>query len=120
MERLLPTGPVLGLVEQSRFGEVETVLEPNDALLLVTDGIIEAPDLSGEPYGIARLETLVRRHRPGSPSELLQDLRIDLEQFQHTPDSDDDCTALAVEWRPEPAQSVTTDESVAEAGLTSR
>lgn len=104
MERLLPTGPVLGLVEQCRCTEVETRLDPEDSLLLVTDGVLEAPSPAGEPYGIARLETLARRHRPGNPAELLQDLRIDLEQFQHSPDGDDDCTALAVDWTPRATQ----------------
>lgn len=100
LDRLLPTGPVLGLVEHSRFAEVETSIDPGDALFLMTDGVVEAPGPGGEPYGIARVETLIRRHRPGSPAELLQDLRIDLERFQSTPDAEDDCTALAVEWQP--------------------
>ena len=100
IERLLPTGPLLGIMEESRFGEAKALLAPGDGLLLLTDGIIEAPSRAGEPYGLKRVETVVRRNLPGRPRELLQNLRIDLEDHQDSMILDDDCTALAVEWFP--------------------
>ena len=100
IERLLPTGPILGIMEESRFDEAETLLAPGDGLLLLTDGIIEASSGAGEPYGLKRVETVVRRNPPGEPGEMLQNLRIDLENHQDTMILDDDYTALAVEWFP--------------------
>jgi phosphoserine phosphatase RsbU/P len=100
IERLLPTGPIIGIIEESRFGEAEALLAPGDGLLLLTDGIIEASSGAGEPYGLRRVETVVRRNPPGQPGELLQNLRIDLEEHQETMLLDDDYTALAVEWFP--------------------
>jgi serine phosphatase RsbU (regulator of sigma subunit) len=100
IERLLPTGPILGIMEESRFGEAEALLAPGDGLLLLTDGIIEASSGAGEPYGLKRVETVVRRNPPGQPGEMLQNLRIDLENHQETMILDDDYTALAVEWFP--------------------
>jgi serine phosphatase RsbU (regulator of sigma subunit) len=100
IERLLPTGPIIGIMEESRFGEADTLLAPGDGLLLLTDGIIEASSVAGEPYGLKRVETVVRRNPPGQPGEMLQNLRIDLENHQETMLLDDDYTALAVEWFP--------------------
>ncbi len=100
IERLLPTGPILGIMEESEFGEAEARLEPEDALLLLTDGIMEATSGEGEPFGLKRVETTLRRQPPGHPAEMLQNLRIDLEEHQANMPPDDDFTALAVEWFP--------------------
>lgn len=103
IERLLPTGPIIGIMEESRFDEAEALLAPGDGLLLLTDGIIEASSGAGEPYGLKRVEAVVRRSPPGQPGALLQNLRVDLEDHQETLLLDDDYTALAVEWFPLPA-----------------
>jgi len=100
VERLLPTGPVLGILEGSSFGEQETAIEPGDGLLLMTDGILEALGPSGEAFGLTRVERIARRNPSGRPAELLQNLRIDLEEFQAGAPPEDDFTVLAVEWAP--------------------
>jgi serine phosphatase RsbU (regulator of sigma subunit) len=51
IEALPPTGPLLGLLQRVRIADVEAKLEPGDALVLYTDGVIEARrerDLFGE------------------------------------------------------------------------
>ena len=50
----LPTGVPLGAVRYPTYDDAEATLEPGDALLLFTDGVIERP---GEPLdtGLARL-----------------------------------------------------------------
>lgn len=103
IELLQPTGPVIGLVEGSRFVDAETRLEPGDALLLLTDGVIEAPGTDGEPFGLPRTETVLLRNIAAHPAELLQNLRIDLDEFQDGAPPEDDVTALVVEWRPVPS-----------------
>jgi serine phosphatase RsbU (regulator of sigma subunit) len=103
MERLLPTGPVVGLIEESRFEEKEIRLEQTDGLILLTDGILEALNPSDQPYGLHRVELLTTSKPRAIPAELLQNLRIDLDAFQGTVLPDDDLTALVVEWYPRAA-----------------
>jgi serine phosphatase RsbU (regulator of sigma subunit) len=87
-----PPGTVLGLVPGADFGVVAGCLEAGDALLLYTDGVVEAPgrDLSD---GIDRLvgaaERLVSRNFAGGASALLDDV---------APELTDDRTILLV-WR---------------------
>ena len=42
VEELPTTGPLLGLLEHLRISDVEAALAPGDALVLYTDGVIEA------------------------------------------------------------------------------
>ena len=53
-ERLDEGGPALGLLAGERYAPCEGVLEPGDALLLFTDGLVERPDESLEA-GTGRL-----------------------------------------------------------------
>jgi len=55
IETLLPTAPALGLLERWEGTEGEVRLEPEDALLVYSDGATEAMSLQGEEFGEARL-----------------------------------------------------------------
>lgn len=99
IDRLPATGPMIGLIDDCEIGEKEIKLSPEDTLIMTTDGILEALDPAEEMYGLDRLEQLARYYSLASPGELLQHLRIDLEQFQADRVPDDDLTALAVELR---------------------
>lgn len=103
VERLLPTGPMVGIMDESRFEERIIRLEPRDSIVLLTDGILEADGPPGEPYGLRRVEALTQRFSEAVPQHLLQELRIDLEDFCGASAPDDDLTALVVDWEARPA-----------------
>ncbi|MFF3559552.1 SpoIIE family protein phosphatase [Streptomyces sp. NPDC002574] len=46
--RQLPGGPVLGILPDADYGEETFTLDEDTALIMVTDGLVEAPDLSLE------------------------------------------------------------------------
>ncbi len=99
IEELPATGLMIGLIEECDIGEKEIILAPGDALIMITDGIPEALGPEDEMYGIGRVQRLLQGHPAAGPAELLQQLRMDLEQFQTGGFPEDDLTALAVEWR---------------------
>ncbi len=55
----LPSFP-LGLFAKKEYATVSVELSPGDRLLFLTDGLVEAVDASGDPFGFERLEALLR------------------------------------------------------------
>jgi serine phosphatase RsbU (regulator of sigma subunit) len=57
-------GPPLGVDEHADYRPVSVALEPGDLVLLYTDGVTEAMDRDGQPFGEERLrQTLARAPR---------------------------------------------------------
>ena len=85
----------LGIRAEVGYHSVELALEPGDRLLLLTDGLPEAPVAEGEPLGYERLEALFDHHcaAPGAwLDRLLERLQVEAAATQ-----DDDWTALLLE-----------------------
>jgi sigma-B regulation protein RsbU (phosphoserine phosphatase) len=64
-------GPLLGVIERPSFPVTEILLEPGDALLLYTDGLIERNPLVEDEE---RLAAIVGRLRGAGAAELLAEL----------------------------------------------
>lgn len=58
--RLSEGGPVLGLLPNARYRQGAVRLEPGDLLVCYSDGVIEAGDAEGEPFGEQRLVSAVQ------------------------------------------------------------
>jgi hypothetical protein len=74
-------------------------LEPDDAVLLYTDGVTEAHAPGGEPFGLSRLADLLERESAGShqPEELLR--RLVRAVLDHQGGQlRDDATMLLLRW----------------------
>ena len=81
------------------FEVVETSLEPGDALLLYTDGVIEARDPKGEEFGEARLRDLLERESTSGrePAEMLRRL-VHSVLTHHGSRLRDDASTLYLRW----------------------
>jgi sigma-B regulation protein RsbU (phosphoserine phosphatase) len=58
--RLVPTGPMVGLLPGASFSEGRATMDPGDTLVIFTDGVVEAENLAGEDLGDDRLVEVVR------------------------------------------------------------
>src|SRR5215218_7754448 len=61
-EELRARGMPLGLMPGMSYEEKETILEAGEAVLLYSDGLVEAHDPKGEMFGFPRLRALVAQH----------------------------------------------------------
>jgi serine phosphatase RsbU (regulator of sigma subunit)/hemoglobin-like flavoprotein len=74
-------------------------LEVGDALVLATDGILEAVNDAGEQFGEERLNRLIAKHGTANAGELLQRIRRDLSLHVGDKPLEDDLTVIVVQVR---------------------
>jgi sigma-B regulation protein RsbU (phosphoserine phosphatase) len=96
VERLQPTGAVLGVTEDFVFHEDRSNFGPGDLLLLYTDGVTDADKGQGEMFGEERLLDYVTRHSDKSPSDMVIGLQDEIRSFTGRHDFDDDLTIVAM------------------------
>ncbi|MBI4911952.1 MAG: PP2C family protein-serine/threonine phosphatase [Acidobacteria bacterium] len=94
--RLAPTGPMVGLLPGAQWCEGSDRMEPGDALVVFTDGLVEAEDAEGCEFGDSSIDQVVKAHPQCSADELLE--RIFVACFQHLGEGAfrDDVTLLVV------------------------
>jgi phosphoserine phosphatase RsbU/P len=96
LQRIYPTGMVLGIEANSPFTQRSLHLNAGDFLLLYTDGLTDAINERQEDFGMARLEQIVFQYRDAPAAEIVS--RLDEALFKHTGASTpvDDVTILLV------------------------
>lgn len=99
VERLEPTGLPAGMIEDAEYSSGELVLEDGDKLILYTDGLAEAENADGEPFGEARLRAIARRAAACSAQELFDTLDAALAAHTGGALQSDDITFMTVEYR---------------------
>jgi sigma-B regulation protein RsbU (phosphoserine phosphatase) len=87
-------GLVLGIEAEQEYEEVRLPLEPGDAVVLYTDGVLEARR-EGELYGLERLDALLAGRRELPPDELAQAVLDDCRAFAEG-ELADDCAVVVV------------------------
>ncbi|CAG0954480.1 adenylate cyclase [Burkholderiales bacterium] len=93
-------GPPLCTVDDHEYRGDHTFLDRGEIVLLVTDGVTDMRDTSGEMYGRARMEAVIGRGRAGASSALamVDALRGDVREFAAGAEPADDLTILAIRW----------------------
>jgi len=71
-------------------------LEPDDAIVLFTDGITEAMNDKWEEYSDERLETLVLENYKESSEIILNNIKTSVEHYTHNAEQSDDITCLVI------------------------
>ncbi len=82
----------VGLIEEAMFHGDTVLIEPGSRVLLVTDGVTEAENMSGEFYGDDRLENAA------TCSSSLESIFESVQQFCGLAPANDDCTMLEVHF----------------------
>ena len=101
LERLHPTGLPVGMLEEATYSAAEVVLLPGDKLVLFTDGLTEAENSEGQPFGEARVRELLRAHPAGSCQALCDTLEAAVTAFADGAVQKDDRTIMVVGYFPE-------------------
>ncbi len=94
MTRLMEGGPVLGLLETTRFDVGEVALEPGDVLAITTDGVTEAASPEDVEFGDAGVTRTLAVHRGKSAGDVLTGLVGAVEQWSGPGGCADALTAM--------------------------
>ncbi len=94
--RLPSTSIVLGIQREPDFHTGDISLAPGEVLLLFTDGITEAFNVSEEEYGEPRLATDLQNLRTQPPEQILQRLVDDVLSFCGNVRPVDDMTLMLI------------------------
>lgn len=89
-------GLVVGVNETETFDEASVRFEPGDALVLFTDGVTDAMNFDGKPYGMDRFRESILRHRELDAQALAKQLLWDVRRYAGLADQTDDITIVVV------------------------
>jgi sigma-B regulation protein RsbU (phosphoserine phosphatase) len=97
-EGLESSGRPPGLYPGGGYEEQALVLAEADALFLFTDGLVEAEDESGEPFGALRLEALLRLQHGQDLATLLARVDAAVRTHRGPVEAADDATMVALRF----------------------
>lgn len=96
LEALSCWGYPLGIGRRDPFREHTVEFEAGDRLILYSDGLIEAVDDNGEPFGFDRFEQTLVEHGAGGADDLKKAILHAVKKFTHNRPPEDDQTLVVV------------------------
>lgn len=92
----------LKLLQTDDYDERETAIEPDDKLILFTDGLVEMRDKNGDLFSTARLEELVFKYHELPPQPFIEAILGEIGEFQDTSPFQDDVTLFVIQRKRQP------------------
>ena len=95
---LLPLtgGIALGIIPDLEYNQNTVTLGPGDTLVLYTDGVTEAMNVSGEQFGVQRLQSVFDTRAPGNSNEAAHMIFEAVQTFAGAAAQSDDITCLTL------------------------
>ena len=98
----MPKGALLGVFAGRPYQSLTLQLAPGDLLMVYSDGVTEAENIQGEPFGVHGCQRLLGEAGQLPLDALIQALRQNLRGFTSSQHLEDDCTLLLLRRRPIP------------------
>ncbi|MGA2849134.1 MAG: SpoIIE family protein phosphatase [Terracidiphilus sp.] len=89
----------LGMFPNVTYEEFSVATQPGDAIVFVSDGILDADNAQGETYGDERLSSLLCAHRDLPAQQIADAILSDVSRFQGDHDRFDDETIIVLSIR---------------------
>jgi hypothetical protein len=94
MERLELGGIPIGILDNQAYASASVTLQPGDYVVMFSDGVVEAENARHEEYGEDRLVYNIHMGATEPPSQLLQRIMGDVDNFVGTAPQHDDVTCM--------------------------
>ena len=89
-------GLPLGLFPNIAYEELNVATQPGDAIVFVSDGILDAENADGEMYGQDQLASILCAHRDQPAQDIADAILADVSRFQGDHDRFDDETIIVL------------------------
>jgi sigma-B regulation protein RsbU (phosphoserine phosphatase) len=89
----------VGLVPEAEYVTARVKLEPNDTLVLFSDGVTEAMDPDDDMYGVPRLQEVLTGQQDVPLEQIQKSILESVENFSRGAHQADDLTLLLVRYR---------------------
>jgi len=106
LEALSSWGFPLGIKRREPFREHEVAFESGDRLILYSDGLIEAVDDDGEPFGFERFEKTILASGEQTADDLKKSLLNAVKKFTRNRPPEDDQTLVVVAFDEGPGEAL--------------
>ncbi|HZR23765.1 MAG TPA: SpoIIE family protein phosphatase [Vicinamibacterales bacterium] len=98
VHRLTTGGPILGAFPEIAFEEATVQLHASDTLVMFTDGVTEARNVSSDEFGEARLLASISTDCGAAPRDLLRRIFDDVRAFCRDTEQADDITVTVTRF----------------------
>jgi len=96
IEELMPTGIVLGAVENREYYSESVTISPDDVLVMYTDGVTESINAQEELFGEERLYAILRENSTLPAREIIDRILSGIVEFTGDMPQFDDITLLVI------------------------
>ena len=96
---LSPNGIALGIDPDATWVAVSKQIEPEDTLVLYTDGVVEANNQVGDFYGMSKLREVIRAITNRPSKWILRAIQEDVLTFQEGTTQSDDVAMMCIKRR---------------------
>lgn len=96
IEQLSSGGFPLGIIPNADFELGQLFLNPNESLVIYSDGVSEANNLEGDEFGLDRLADVIKKNLRASAAGLRDKVESALSLFTQTAPANDDITLVIV------------------------
>ena len=98
LERIESNGLLFGVLADPDYPVRGLSIQSGDRFLLYTDGVIEAENAHGDPFGEKQLEEVLRRNQSRPPSEVTDQLLSEIRRWQPAAlEQQDDLTLMVID-----------------------
>lgn len=95
----LPGGNIaMGVLQEASYSDHHFKMRDGDALILITDGIVDEFNRSGDAYGNARLIEVIKRNKKNGIRKLIDDIEASIKVFTDGAIPSDDMTILGIKY----------------------
>jgi len=96
VEKLMPTGIVLGAVEDKEYESKKVTIASDDIIVMYTDGVTESINSQQEMFGERRLIEIIEKNYHLTAQGILNQILLDVKAFTGSMPQFDDITLLVI------------------------